>query len=71
MKYVFKKKEEAAWAVATAVGIVVLTAGATFDPETVTNWKVWAMGIGAASVRAAAGAVLAMLTSSKASSSSE
>jgi hypothetical protein len=65
MEYVFRKRREALWAMATAVGFVVLTSAASFDPNEIVDWETWAKGIGAGSVRAAGGALLAMLTSHK------
>lgn len=71
MKYVWKQKEEALWLVATAVGVVALQAMATFDPTTITDYKAWAAGIGAAAVRAAGGALLSLVTKSPPSSEPE
>ena len=61
--YEFKVRPEVAWAVAVAVLTPLLVALSTFDPEQITDWRVWAIGVGAAMVRALGGALLAVLTS--------
>ncbi len=57
--YAWKSAAEAGWYVAVAVATVLLTALVSFDAETVTDWRTWAVGLGSASVRAGAGALLA------------
>ena len=37
-----------------AVATVVLSALAEFDPSNIVDWRMWAVGVGAASVRQAA-----------------
>lgn len=61
MDYEFKIRPEVIWAVAIAVLTPLMAALATFDPETITDYRVWALGVGAAMVRALGGAVLARL----------
>jgi len=67
MRYDFKPGPELAWVVIVAIAVVLLQAGMEFDPEKIGDVKVWALGIGAASVRAAAGAAFAWLTKPDAS----
>lgn len=62
MEYRFSVLREAAWAAVVAVGTVVLQAFVEFDPAAIADWQTWAIGIGAAGVRAAAAAVLAAWT---------
>ena len=57
MTYTFKPIE-LFWAALVAIITVVLQALVNFDPMQIVDWKVWAIGIGAASVRAAAAALL-------------
>ena len=62
MEYRFVVMREAGWAALVAIATVLLEALITFDPSVITDWQVWALGIGAAGVRAAAAAVLAAFT---------
>jgi hypothetical protein len=57
--YTFKPKPELIWFIAVAVLTVAMQALAEFDPAMVTDWQAWAVGLGAALVRAGAGAFLA------------
>ncbi|MPZ68618.1 MAG: hypothetical protein GEU71_03725 [Actinobacteria bacterium] len=57
--YRFKGFEEAGWAAGVAGALVVLQALAELDFAAVTSWEVWLVALLGASVRAAAGAVLA------------
>ena len=57
--YNWRPVAEAAWFVAVAVLTIVLQALMEFDPEKIGDLKVWAVGIGSASIRAGAGALLA------------
>ncbi|PZM91983.1 MAG: hypothetical protein DIU79_12290 [Actinobacteria bacterium] len=59
--YVFKPRPEAVWFVLVAVLTVLMQALAEFDPEAITDWRAWAIGIGAAMVRALGAAVLVLL----------
>jgi hypothetical protein len=59
--YNYKFLQEVLWAGAVAVGITLLTVLVTFDPEQVTDWQTWAVGLGGGAVRAFAAAVLAQL----------
>jgi hypothetical protein len=65
MAYTFKRWPEFAWAVGMAVAVVLAQAMLTFDPTTIVDWRAWAVGIAGASVRAAGGAVLAYMGSSR------
>lgn len=58
MKYRFKPLAELYWAVVTSGSIVLLTALVTLDPESVKDWRAWAVALGGATVRAGAGAAL-------------
>lgn len=58
MSYDFKFGPEFFWFIALAVMGPILAALATFDPDTITDYRVWAAGIGAAAVRALAGALI-------------
>lgn len=59
--YYFKANQEAIWFVLVAAGTVVVQALATLDIDKITDWRVWAIGLGAAALRAAAGAALSLL----------
>lgn len=61
MHYRFLVREETIWAVVVAVLTVLLQALVAFDPAEIADWRAWAVGLGAAMVRAAAGALLALL----------
>jgi len=53
------------WGAITAVSVTVLQALVTFDPEAITDWRAWAVGIGASAVRSGAQALLQVLATSK------
>jgi len=57
-KYVFKAAPELAWSLIVSMSTVLLLALLQFDPTTITDWKTWAIGLGAGAVRAGAGATL-------------
>lgn len=57
--YDFKHVEELGWAVITAVGIVLAQAMLTLEPEKITDWRAWGIGVAGACVRAIGGAALA------------
>ena len=63
MKYDFKGTQEAVWFVVVAVLTTLMQALITFDPNAVTDWRVWAIGLAAASVRTAASAILSWMGS--------
>lgn len=44
-----------------AAAVTLALAGVTFDPDKVTNWQAWFVGLGASMVRAAAAAAIAEL----------
>jgi hypothetical protein len=58
MSYRFKPLPELYWGVVIAASLVLLQALLTLDPEKVADWRVWAVALGGAAVRAAAGAAL-------------
>lgn len=62
MRYEFKRIDELLWAAAVAAAVAVLQALVSFEPERITDWRLWAISLVAGSVRAAAGAALAALT---------
>jgi hypothetical protein len=53
MRYDFKAVEEIGWAMAVGGGIFIFEILSQFEPETVTDWKTWAVSIGGGLVRAA------------------
>lgn len=61
MSYHFKLNQEALWFVGVAVASVLAQELLTFDGNAVTDWRVWAVALASACVRAAAGAVLAWI----------
>ena len=56
--YDFKAWQELAWAAGVAALTFGLTVLVTFDPETITDWRAWAISLGAGAIRAAAGALI-------------
>jgi hypothetical protein len=60
--YQFKPKPELFWFMVVAMITVAMQVLVEFDPATITDWNTWGVGIGAAMVRAAAGAFLAYVT---------
>lgn len=63
MTYTFKPIE-LFWAALTAVVTVILQALISFDPTQITDFRLWAIGIGAGAVRAAAAALIVFFTKS-------
>ena len=60
----FTVKHALIWGVVSAVAVTALQALITFDALAVTDWRVWAVGLGSAAVRSGAQAALqAILTS--------
>lgn len=57
-RYTFKPAAELGWAVALAVALVLLPALVTLDPAEIADWRTWAVALGGAAIRAAAGAAL-------------
>lgn len=66
MMYVYKPYQELAWFVLAAVLPVLLGALASFDPEAIADYRVWLASLGAATVRAVGGALLAFVAKLKA-----
>lgn len=58
MTYKFKPLPELYWGVVIAASLVILQALVTLDPDKITDVRTWAIAIGGATVRAAAGAAL-------------
>jgi hypothetical protein len=57
-EYDFKAAQELFWGAVVAGCTFVLTVLVTFDPETITDWRAWAIALGAGVVRAVAGALI-------------
>ena len=62
MEYVFKRAEEFAWAALVAVAVFWAEVLLTFDPDTITDWRAWAIAGLSGSVRAAVAAIIAART---------
>lgn len=60
MTYDFKKLQELAWVAVVSAAIVVLQI--IVASESIGDWQTWVIGVGGAAARAAAGAVLAVIT---------
>lgn len=58
-EYIFKSWPELGWAIFVAVATVIATELVTFNETTLTDPAAWGMALLGASVRAAAGALLA------------
>lgn len=58
MSYRFKPLPELYWGVTIAISLVLLQALLTLDPATIADWRVWAVALGGAAVRAGAGSAL-------------
>lgn len=63
MDYRFIWTREIAWALLIAFLTPLFTALAAFDEASLADWRPWAIGIMAASVRALFGAILSALSS--------
>ena len=61
MDYQFEGLKEFGWFVGTAVATALFQLLVEFSPDKITDWRTWAIGIGAAALRAGAGAALAFL----------
>lgn len=59
--YTFKLTQETLWIIVVAVLTPLLLALSQFDPETITDYRVWAVSIAASMIRAGAAAVIAAL----------
>lgn len=60
-----KLRHDLTWGAVTAVAVTVLSALVEFRPEAVTDWRVWAAGLGGAAVRSGAQATLQALLSAR------
>jgi hypothetical protein len=60
-EYCYRIKPEMVWFVVTAALTPLLVTLSTLDPSTITDWRVWGVGVGAAMVRALAAAILAQI----------
>ena len=69
MNYDFKVVAEFAWAVFLAAFVSALQVIVTTQFETLTDWRTWAVSLGAAVARTAAGAAIALLTRRRTDSS--
>lgn len=58
MRYRFKPLPELYWGVTIAAALVLLQALFTLEPEKVTDWRGWAIALGGAMLRPAAGAAI-------------
>lgn len=58
MTYHFQPRAELYWGVLIAVSLVLLQALLTLQPEEIADWRVWAVAIGGAAIRAGAGAAI-------------
>lgn len=58
LSYSFRPKPELFWFLVVSVLTVAMQALIEFDPAAITDWRAWGVGIGAACVRAFAGAFL-------------
>ena len=58
-------KHAIVWGAVTSVAVTTLQALITFDPEAITDWRAWAVGIGASAVRSGSQAVLQAIVASK------
>lgn len=66
MRYDFKAAEELFWFIVVAVAMVLFQAMYEFDPEKITDWRAWAVGVVAAAIRAVGGAGLSWLSKRRA-----
>ena len=71
MNYRFLPAQELYWGVLVAASLVLLQALFTLKPEEVADWRVWAVAVGGATVRAAAGSAIDYLRRSMAAAAAQ
>jgi hypothetical protein len=59
--YKWKGGQELLWAVVVAVAVVLAQAAFIFDPDSIHDWRTYALALFASAVRATGGAILAFL----------
>lgn len=59
--YTFKLTQEMIWVLAVAVLTPLLLALSQFEPDTISDYRVWAVSIAASMIRAGAAAFLAAI----------
>lgn len=62
MSYQFKPWAELAWAALVAAVVYILGALLIFEPAEILDWRSWLMALASGTVRAMAGALLAIIT---------
>ena len=63
MPYEFKKWDELAWFVGMSMIIAILQALVVFEPDKITDWRLWSISLAGGAVRAGVGGALAWITS--------
>ena len=58
MKYNFERSKELAWFALVAAATFLLVLAVDFDPDTITDWRAYAVAAGGGMARAAAAAIL-------------
>ena len=61
MKYDFKRVQELAWFALVAAATFLLVLARDFDPDTIVDWRAYAVAAGGGMARAAAAAILARM----------
>ena len=59
--YNFKLIEELIWAAGISASVYILGELVFFNAATITDWHTWGIALASGSIRAAAGAMLAMI----------
>jgi hypothetical protein len=71
MTYRFLPLQELYWGVVIAAALVLLQGLVTLDPEAIKDWQTWAIALGGAAIRAAAGAAIDYLRRSMAAAAAQ